>query len=158
MVTACSHSAPRWSWGSHLTHPLPALQRLWPYLCCQHPIVCCLQPLSGKTELGQPISDEHILLDDNKYIADVLYEFRNGKQRDYQQSKLLFKKRMFRETDETITEPQFVNLSYVQASGALNTRTLLLLGLPNFGQHVRTICCPGLPCPSAAQCSLLKTV
>lgn len=31
------------------------------------------------------------------------------------QSKLLFKKRMFRETDETITEAQFVNLSYVQA-------------------------------------------
>lgn len=31
------------------------------------------------------------------------------------QSKLLFKKRMFRETDETITEPQFINLSYVQA-------------------------------------------
>lgn len=31
------------------------------------------------------------------------------------QSKLLFKKRMFRETDETITETQFVNLSYVQA-------------------------------------------
>jgi hypothetical protein len=29
--------------------------------------------------------------------------------------RLLFKKRMFRETDETITEPQFVNLSYVQA-------------------------------------------
>ena len=25
------------------------------------------------------------------------------------------KKRMFRETDETITEPKFVNLSYIQA-------------------------------------------
>lgn len=34
-------------------------------------------------------------------------------------SKLLFKKRMFRETDETITEPQFVNLSYVQVWGQL---------------------------------------
>ena len=32
-------------------------------------------------------------------------------------SKLLFKKRMFRETDETITEPQFINLSYVQVPG-----------------------------------------
>ena len=30
-------------------------------------------------------------------------------------SKLLFKKRMFRETDETVTEPQFVTLSYIQA-------------------------------------------
>jgi hypothetical protein len=57
--------------------------------------------------------EEHLLLDDNKYIADVLYDFKNAKQKDTQ-SKLLFKKRMFRETDETITEPQFVNLSYVQ--------------------------------------------
>lgn len=64
----------------------------------------------------EPIADEHILLDDNKYIADVLCEFRNSKfTREGFQSKLLFKKRMFRETDETITEPQFVNLSYVQA-------------------------------------------
>eukprot|EP00955_Chlamydomonas_euryale_P084627 363986-Chlamydomonas_euryale.AAC.18 len=30
------------------------------------------------------------------------------------QSRLLFKKRMFRETDEAITEPQFIALSYVQ--------------------------------------------
>lgn len=29
-------------------------------------------------------------------------------------AQILFKKRMFRETDETITEPQFVTLSYVQ--------------------------------------------
>lgn len=64
----------------------------------------------------EPVADEHILLDDNKYIADVLCEFRNSKMtREGFNSKLLFKKRMFRETDETITEPQFVNLSYVQA-------------------------------------------
>jgi len=31
---------------------------------------------------------------------------------------VLFKKRMFRETDETITEPQFVTLSYVQVTRA----------------------------------------
>lgn len=31
------------------------------------------------------------------------------------QTRLLFKKRMFRETDENISEPQFINLSYVQA-------------------------------------------
>jgi MyTH4 domain/FERM central domain len=60
--------------------------------------------------------DEHVLLDDHKYIADVLYEIRSvrGGKEAYN-SRLLFKKRMFRETDETITEPQFVNLSYVQA-------------------------------------------
>lgn len=64
--------------------------------------------------MGQTNPDEHMLLDDNKYIADVLYEVKNSKQKDLQQSRLLFKKRMFRETDETITEAQFVNLSYVQ--------------------------------------------
>ena len=74
-----------------------------------------MQPLASKTELGQPLGDEHLLLDDNKYIADVVYELRASKQKDFTTSKLLFKKRMFRETDETITEPQFVNLSYVQA-------------------------------------------
>lgn len=57
-----------------------------------------------------------MMLDDNKYIADVLVDFKTNKAKgEYQQSKLLFKKRMFRETDETITEPQFINLSYVQA-------------------------------------------
>lgn len=28
---------------------------------------------------GEPIADEHILLDDNKYIADIMCEFRNSK-------------------------------------------------------------------------------
>lgn len=57
---------------------------------------------------------EHLLLDDNRYVADVLYEMKATKQKD-SQCKLLFKKRMFRETDETVTEPQFIALSYVQA-------------------------------------------
>jgi hypothetical protein len=43
------------------------------------------------------------------------YDFKQLKAKEGQASKLLFKKRMFRETDETITEPQFVNLSYIQA-------------------------------------------
>ena len=29
--------------------------------------------------------------------------------------RLVFKKRMFRDTDENITEPMFINLSYLQA-------------------------------------------
>jgi hypothetical protein len=45
-------------------------------------------------------------------------------------SKLLFKKRMFRETDETITEPQFVNLSYVQVS----LRSAICCPSPSFHQ------------------------
>ncbi|KAK9917170.1 hypothetical protein WJX75_001536 [Coccomyxa subellipsoidea] len=65
-------------------------------------------------ELGAPLPDEHYIMDDNKYIADILADFKSVKTREYQ-SKILFKKRMFRETDETITEPQFITLSYVQA-------------------------------------------
>jgi len=80
----------------------------------------CRRPLSKAAQnnaiTNEPVTDEHLLLDDNKYIADVLCEFRNSKMaKEGWQSRLLFKKRMFRETDESITEPQFVNLSYVQA-------------------------------------------
>jgi hypothetical protein len=69
---------------------------------------------------SEQVPDEHVLLDDHKYIADVLYEIRTsathqrGTKEPYS-SRLLFKKRMFRETDETVTETVFVNLSYVQA-------------------------------------------
>ena len=65
---------------------------------------------------AESLVEEHVLLDDHKYIADVLYEIRSlrGGKEAYN-SRLLFKKRMFRETDEAITETQFVNLSYVQA-------------------------------------------
>lgn len=79
-----------------------------------------MQALTSKTDMGGSNSDEHMLLDDNKYVADVLYDIRNSKQKDLLQSRLLFKKRMFRETDETITEAQFVNLSYVQVLVHLN--------------------------------------
>lgn len=72
-----------------------------------------LLQMARGAEVGAPQADEHYLLDDNRYVADVLAEFRGARGRDYQ-SKILFKKRMFRETDETITEPQFVTLSYVQ--------------------------------------------
>ncbi len=51
-----------------------------------------------------------------RYIADLVSDMRNPKTaREGTQSRLLFKKRMFRETDEAISEPQFINLSYVQA-------------------------------------------
>ena len=63
-----------------------------------------------------PAGDEHVLCDDNRFIADLAYDFKQAKAKDGgAASKLLFKKRMFRETDETVTEPQFVNLSYIQA-------------------------------------------
>lgn len=37
-----------------------------------------MQPLTSRIE-GMPIVDEHALLDDNKYIADVMADFRIGK-------------------------------------------------------------------------------
>ena len=75
----------------------------------------CRKQLAAKVS-SEAMPDEHILLDDNRYMADVLVEFRTGKPaKEGIQSKILFKKRMFRETDETITEPVFVNLSFVQA-------------------------------------------
>ena len=72
-----------------------------------------LQSSRAAVENGESTTSEHLLLEENRYIADILYEMKNAKRRD-SQSKLLFKKRMFRETDETITEPTFVNLSFVQ--------------------------------------------
>ena len=42
----------------------------------------CAQTL--KPELGQAPSDEHFLLEDNKYIADVLADFRERKSRETQ--------------------------------------------------------------------------
>lgn len=74
-----------------------------------------VQKVKGPSEPGMTVSDEHVLLDDNRYIADVIFEFKSAKAKDGNASKLLFKKRMFRETDETITEPRFVVLSYIQA-------------------------------------------
>lgn len=69
----------------------------------------------GAVEPGMEGKDEHIILDDNRYIADIIFDFKQGKAKDGNVSKLLFKKRMFRETDEAITEPVFVSLSYIQA-------------------------------------------
>lgn len=80
------------------------------------------------SEVGMPMPDEHYILDDNKYVADIMQDFKAAKGRDYQ-SKILFKKRMFRETDETITEPQFVTLSYVQVRICHALHTFQMLGM-----------------------------
>ncbi|GMH43362.1 hypothetical protein BSKO_11284 [Bryopsis sp. KO-2023] len=56
-------------------------------------------------------AEEHLALDENRYVADVLSDMKNRRV----EGMLLFKKRMFREQDEHITEPQFINLSYLQA-------------------------------------------
>lgn len=62
-------------------------------------------------------SEEHIGLDDNKYIGDLLAEFKAAKDRakgEILHCKLIFKKKLFRESDEAVTDPMFVQLSYVQ--------------------------------------------
>ncbi|CAN6453603.1 unnamed protein product [Victoria cruziana] len=62
-------------------------------------------------------SEEYIALDDNKYIGDLLAEFKSVKDRskgDILHCKLSFKKRLFRESDDAIADPMFVQLSYVQ--------------------------------------------
>ncbi|XP_076954154.1 kinesin-like protein KIN-14E [Bidens hawaiensis] len=65
----------------------------------------------------EPGNEEYIGLDDNKYIGDLLAEFKSAKERnkgEISQCKLTFKKKLFRESDESIEDPMFVQLSYVQ--------------------------------------------
>ncbi|XP_008782799.2 kinesin-like protein KIN-14I isoform X1 [Phoenix dactylifera] len=62
-------------------------------------------------------NEEYIGLDDNKYIGDLLAEFKAAKDRskgEILHYKLIFKKRLFRESDEAVADPMFVQLSYVQ--------------------------------------------
>ncbi|ONM12476.1 Kinesin-like calmodulin binding protein [Zea mays] len=69
---------------------------------------------SKSSEIG---NEEYIGLDDNKYIGDLLSEFKSAKDRNKGEilhCKLVFKKRLFRESDEAVTDPMFVQLSYVQ--------------------------------------------
>ncbi|XP_042014112.1 kinesin-like protein KIN-14I [Salvia splendens] len=64
-----------------------------------------------------PGNEEYIGLDDNKYIGDLLADFKASKDRskgEILQCKLILKKRLFRESDEAIIDPMFVQLSYVQ--------------------------------------------
>lgn len=62
-------------------------------------------------------NEEYIGLDDNKYIGDLLAEFKAAKDRskgEILHCKLTFKKKLFRESDEAVADPMFVQLSYVQ--------------------------------------------
>jgi hypothetical protein len=66
---------------------------------------------------------EEACLKEKDYIADVLAGALNmrGGSGAYT-SRLMFRKRLFRESDEAVTEPQFVKLSYVQAQHDYLTR------------------------------------
>lgn len=76
----------------------------------------CRKVVTGSKSLDHG-NEEYVGLDDNKYIGDLLAEFKAAKDRskgEILHCKLSFKKRLFRESDDAITEPMFVQLSYVQ--------------------------------------------
>ncbi|KAF8409844.1 hypothetical protein HHK36_002362 [Tetracentron sinense] len=71
----------------------------------------------GGSKSPDPGNEEYIGLDDNKYIGDLLAEFKAAKDRskgEILHCKLTFKKKLFRESDEAVADPMFVQLSYVQ--------------------------------------------
>lgn len=62
-------------------------------------------------------NEDYFVLDDNKHIGDLLADFKAVKDRskgDILNCKLVLKKKLFRESDEAITDPMFLQLSYVQ--------------------------------------------
>ncbi|KAJ4844909.1 Kinesin-like protein KIN-14E [Turnera subulata] len=76
----------------------------------------CRKVVTG-SKSPDPGNEEYIGLDDNKYIGDLLAEFKVAKDRskgEILHCKLIFKKKLFRESDEAVTDPMFVQLSYVQ--------------------------------------------
>ncbi|KAK8964762.1 hypothetical protein KSP40_PGU008236 [Platanthera guangdongensis] len=76
----------------------------------------CRKAVQGSKPPGVG-NEEFITLDDNKYIGDLLAEFKSVKEHskgEILHCKIIFKKRLFRESDEAVTEPIFVQLSYVQ--------------------------------------------
>ncbi|KAI4314690.1 hypothetical protein L6164_027576 [Bauhinia variegata] len=76
----------------------------------------CLKVVTG-SKSPDPGNEEYIGLDDNKYIGDLLAEFKAAKDRskgELLHCKLILKKKLFRESDEAVTDPMFVQLSYVQ--------------------------------------------
>ncbi|KAI3794426.1 hypothetical protein L1987_37058 [Smallanthus sonchifolius] len=63
----------------------------------------------------EPGNEEYIGLDDKKYIGDLLAEFKLTKdpsKGEISQCKLTFKKKLFLESDEAITDPIFVQPNY----------------------------------------------
>lgn len=76
----------------------------------------CRKVVTG-SKSPEPGNEEYIGLDDNKYIGDLLAEFKAAKDRskgEILHCKLTFKKKLFRESDEAVADPMFVQLSYVQ--------------------------------------------
>ncbi|GMI86293.1 ZWICHEL, KINESIN-LIKE CALMODULIN-BINDING PROTEIN, POTATO KINESIN-LIKE CALMODULIN-BINDING PROTEIN [Hibiscus trionum] len=76
----------------------------------------CRKVVTG-SKSSDPGNEEYIGLDDNKYIGDLLAEIKAAKERskgEILHCKLIFKKKLFRESDEAVTDPMFVQLCYFQ--------------------------------------------
>lgn len=71
----------------------------------------------GTKELKEgAAAEEHVSLSEGRYVADIMHQIRTlAAKSDAPMSRLVFKKRLFRDADEGITEPVFISLSYVQA-------------------------------------------
>lgn len=88
-------------------------------LSCDFLIIFSKVLLHYQLFLYLSLAEEYIGLDDNKYIGDLLSEFKAIKDRNKGEvlhCKLVFKKKLFRESDEAVTDLMFVQLSYVQVS------------------------------------------
>ncbi|GAB2279343.1 Kinesin-like protein KIN-14E [Dionaea muscipula] len=77
--------------------------------------VCC-KVLSDSKSID-PGTEEYTGLDDNKYIGDLLAEFKEAKDTSKGKLvhyKLVFKKKYFRDSDKDVRDPMFIQLSYIQ--------------------------------------------
>ncbi|XP_020590993.1 kinesin-like protein KIN-14I isoform X2 [Phalaenopsis equestris] len=62
-------------------------------------------------------NEEFIRLDDNKYVGDLLAENNSAKEHskgEILSVKLVFKRRIFKDSDKDVSDPKFLHLSYIQ--------------------------------------------
>lgn len=57
---------------------------------------------------------EHILLSGKRYMADIMADFRTKSWGGFVQSRFLLKKRIFKPTDSTVSDPVFRHLCFIQ--------------------------------------------
>ena len=67
------------------------------------------------------LTEEYIGLDERAYVGDILAEIAAAMERNERQggSRLLLRKKFFRENEEAIADPVFVQLSYLQVGARL---------------------------------------
>ena len=72
---------------------------------------------TAKASDGTPVEPDVFPIEDNAYVGDIQADFKGQKKENAELAhvRFLFKKKMFRETDDAISEPMFITLSYLQA-------------------------------------------